>query len=253
METRYFKSYSHTLGRDMEVKVYGHAGRPVLFLPCQDGRFFDFENFHMTDTWAPWIESGQVMVIAVDTLDLETWSNKYGDNYWRACRYEQWVRYIIDEVVPAIHRMSVERNGVHGNHGIITFGASMGATHALNLFLRFPDIFTGTLSLSGVYTGEFGWENYMDGNVYQNSPVHYMANMPADHPYIAKYNKADAVICCGRGAWEMPETTERLEQIFREKGIDIWVDWWGYDVAHDWPWWYKQVEYFVPKLLAGKK
>ena len=48
METRYFKSYSHNLGRDMEVKVYGHAGRPVLFLPCQDGRFFDFENFHMT-------------------------------------------------------------------------------------------------------------------------------------------------------------------------------------------------------------
>lgn len=23
---------------------------------------FDFENFKMTDTWAPWIESGQVMV-----------------------------------------------------------------------------------------------------------------------------------------------------------------------------------------------
>ncbi|MBR2001401.1 MAG: esterase family protein [Firmicutes bacterium] len=253
METRYFNNYSHTLGRNMEVKVYGHAGRPVLFLPCQDGRFFDFENFHMTDTWAPWIESGQVMVIAVDTLDPETWSNKYGDNYWRARRYEQWVRYIIDEVAPAIHQMSVERNGVHGNHGIITFGASMGATHALNLFLRFPDIFTGTLSLSGVYTGEFGWENYMDEVVYQNSPVHYMANLPNDHPYIEKYNKADAIICCGRGAWEMPETTERLEQIFREKGIDIWVDWWGYDVNHDWPWWYKQVEYFVPKLLAGKK
>ena len=40
-----------------------------------------------------------------------------------------------------------------------------------------------------------------------------MANLPADHPYVEKYNRADAVICCGRGAWEMPETTERLEQI----------------------------------------
>ena len=55
METQYFKNYSPTLGRDMECKVYGHAGRPVLFIPCQDGRFFDFENFHMTDVWAPWI------------------------------------------------------------------------------------------------------------------------------------------------------------------------------------------------------
>ena len=60
MEMNYYKSYSPALGRDMECKVYGHKGRPVLFIPCQDGRFYDFENFHMTDTWAPWIESGTV-------------------------------------------------------------------------------------------------------------------------------------------------------------------------------------------------
>ena len=55
METQYFKQWSWTLNREMECKVYGHAGRPVLFIPCQTGRFFDFENFHMTDVWAPWI------------------------------------------------------------------------------------------------------------------------------------------------------------------------------------------------------
>ena len=55
LETQYYKSYSPALGRDMEMKRYGHAGRPVLFVPCQNGRFFDFENFHMTDAWGPWI------------------------------------------------------------------------------------------------------------------------------------------------------------------------------------------------------
>ena len=45
METQYFREYSPTLGREMEWKIYGHSGRPVLFIPCQDGRFFDFENF----------------------------------------------------------------------------------------------------------------------------------------------------------------------------------------------------------------
>ena len=40
METQYFKDYSPALGREMECKVYGHAGRPMLFIPCQDGRFF---------------------------------------------------------------------------------------------------------------------------------------------------------------------------------------------------------------------
>ena len=36
----------------------------------------------------------------------------------------------------------------------------------------------------------------------------------------------------------------------REKGINLWVDLWGYDVNHDWPWWHKQVPYFLPYLLG---
>lgn len=249
METQYYKSYSHALGRDMECKVYGHAGRPVLFIPCQDGRFFDFEGYQMVDTWAPWIESGQVMVFAIDTIDLETWSNKTGDPYWRARRHEQWVHYITDEVAPFIRAMVNLRNGWDGFPGIITFGCSLGATHAANLFLRFPDIFDGMLALSGIYNAEYGFDGYWDEVVYENSPVHYMANLPADHPYIERYNRNRGIICVGQGAWEMPDTTRQLHNIFQEKGINIWVDFWGNDVAHDWPWWHKQVEYFVPKLI----
>lgn len=39
MNVQYLKQYSPSLNRDMECKIYGHAGRPVLFIPCQDGRF----------------------------------------------------------------------------------------------------------------------------------------------------------------------------------------------------------------------
>ena len=78
METQYFKEYSPALGREMECKLYGHAGRPMLFIPCQDGRFFDFENYHMAGTLAPWIDSGQVMVLSIDTMDKESWSDKDG-------------------------------------------------------------------------------------------------------------------------------------------------------------------------------
>ena len=55
----------------------------------------------------------------------------------------------------------------------------------------------------------------------------------------------------GQGPWEIPDSTIRLNQICREKGIGVWVDFWGQDCAHDWPWWHKQVAYFVPKLLEG--
>ena len=27
------------------------------------------------------------------------------------------------------------------------------------------------------------------------------------------------------------------------------ADFWGYDVEHDWPWWKKQIRYFLPYLL----
>ena len=241
MEMRYYKEYSSALQRDMECKVYGHAGRPVLFIPCQNGRFFDFENYRMTDTWAPWIESGQVTVFAIDTLDVETWSAG-GDAYHRVRRHEQWMRYIVDEMVPFIE-------SVAGRRDIIAFGCSLGATHAVNLYFRFPDQFTGLLALSGIYSADFGFGGYMDEVVYRNSPVHYLHDMPLGHPYIKKYNRNQGIICVGQGDWEVPETTRMLDTVFRSKGINVWVDYWGHDVAHDWPWWYKQVEYFVPKLL----
>ena len=243
MEMRYYKEYSSALQRDMECKVYGHAGRPVLFIPCQNGRFFDFENYRMTDTWAPWIENGQVTVFAIDTLDIETWSAG-GDAYHRVRRHEQWMRYIVDEMVPFIE-------SVAGRRDIIAFGCSLGATHAVNLYFRFPDQFTGLLALSGIYSADFGFGGYMDEVVYRNSPVHYLHNMPLGHPYIKKYNRNQGIICVGQGDWEVPETTRMLDTVFRSKGINVWVDYWGHDVAHDWPWWYKQVEYFVPKLLEA--
>lgn len=250
METQYMKHYSHELGRDMEMKVYGHAGRPVLFIPCQDGRFFDFENFKMTDTWAPWIERGEAMVFSIDTMDLETWSNKGADPRWRIERHEQWMRYIVNEVAPFIRQMANERNGWTGEPGIISFGCSLGATHAANLFFRFPQVFTGMLALSGIYSASYGWDGYMDQDVYNNSPVDYLAGMSADHPYIEQYRNGRGIICVGQGAWEMPETTRRVAELVAEKNMGVWVDFWGHDVAHDWDWWYRQVPYFVPHLLG---
>ena len=250
MQTRYFKQYSPALGRDMECKVYGHAGRPLLFVPCQDGRFFSFEDFHMSDTMAPWIESGRLMVVAIDTIDQETWSNRGGDAWWRIRRHEAWMNYIFNEVTPFTQHLAHTANGRESDAGVIAFGCSLGALHAANLYLRRPDLFSGLLALSGIYTASYGFGDYMDEVVYRNSPVDYMANMPSDHPYVSLYNSRRAAICVGQGAWEMPETTRRLQEIFEHKGIHLWVDIWGHDVNHDWPWWYRQGEYLMPWLLG---
>ena len=232
METNYFEFYSNNLNRTMPLKVYGHAGRPVLFIPCQDGRFFDFENFHLTDTFAPWIDSGKVIVFAIDTIDIETWSDKNGDPYYRIRHHEEWINYITREVVPFIRDYVNEKNGWEGYPGIMTFGCSMG--------------------LSGIYHASYFFGDYMDEVVYNNSITDYMSGMSNDHPFIARYNNNKAVVCVGMGVWEEPWSTQYLDKRFHELGINIWVDYWGSDVNHDWPWWYKQVPYFLPYLLEGE-
>ena len=151
----YYKSYSPALGRDMECKVYGHKGRPVLFIPCQDGRFYDFENFHMTDTWAPWIESGKVMVFAIDTVDQETWSDTKGDPYWRIRRYEQWLDYITDELVPFMRNMV--------NHGV--WVQSGGYSWGESLFSPSGSVRPASCFKRSVFHGVWIWLLYGRGSV----------------------------------------------------------------------------------------
>ena len=83
MEKHYMTYYSNVLCRMMEMNIYGYGGRPVLYIPCQDGRFYDFENFKMADVCSQWINSGKIIVFSIDTIDNETWSNKSVDPRWR--------------------------------------------------------------------------------------------------------------------------------------------------------------------------
>lgn len=154
METNYYKWFSPAMNREMEVKTWGHSGVPVLFIPCQDGRFFDFENFHMSDVFAPWIESGQVKVYSIDTVDKETWSDRSRGARERAEIYESWINYICNEVVPM------------AGENCMVMGCSLGATHAAILYYRFPDLFTRMLAISGIYSSSYGFDDYMDDLVY---------------------------------------------------------------------------------------
>lgn len=249
MEIRYFKHWSSHLNRDMEFKVYGHAGRPVMFVPCQGGRFFDFENFHMVDHWARWIEEGRCTVYSIDCIDNETYANFGADYRWRIEQHERWYNYVIEELVPYIRHLSGERNGY--DQGIMTFGCSMGAMHAANLYFRRPDLFNAVFAISGLYdSGEY-FGDYMDEILYRNTPCEYLRNMPDDHYYKGMYNDRQMLFVVGQGAWEdvLLHSTRRLENVMREKGIHAQVDYWGYDVDHDWPWWYKMVAHYAPRFL----
>ena len=127
----------------------------------------------------------------------------------------------------------------------------MGAFHAANFFFRRPDVFDTVIALSGLYSSSYGFPDYSDDLTYSNSPLDFLRQMPKDHPWIDLYNKCNIFICVGQGRWEdeLLDSTRQLDAILREKGIQAMVDYWGYDVDHDWPWWRKQLPYFLGKVL----
>jgi esterase/lipase superfamily enzyme len=241
--------FSPRLNREMALKVYGHWGKPFIVFPCSQGRYFDYENMGMIDAIAGFINGGKIKVFCVDSIDAESWYNFAVPPAERNARHEAYDHYIINEVVPFI------RNHCLSPHErVMTNGCSMGAYHAVNFFLKHPDVFQGTIALSGLYQlgrAEFGLSAGDIPAVYFNSPVDYLPGL-TDPWYLERYRLSTIIVCVGQGAWEDEAVadTRCLDGLFREKSIPAWVDFWGHDVNHDWPWWYKQMNYFLQRLYG---
>ena len=247
MTGRHQHFYSHILGRDTHAMVYGHGGKPVMVLPSQDGSGQDFEGFGMLPSCEPFLSQGQITLYCVDAIDRETWSNYSAPPRDRMALHERWIAFLTREFLPFMKADT----GWQGR--AMATGCSMGATHAANLVLRFPQLFDSLIALSGAYDASWLMYGYMDDLVYLNSPVHFIPNLSQEDPYVNALNSCRMVFCAGQGAWEeeMLRSLGLLKAAFEGKGIHAWVDIWGEDVNHDWPWWRRQMAYFLPKVMEG--
>lgn len=243
MQETYNKRWSECLGREMEHVVFGHAGKLCFAFPPQNGHTYDFANFGMVETVRPWIDAGKLRIVCVNSIDEESWSDAGGDGRHRAEMQEKWFHYVVDELVP---------EHLEWGEKAMTTGCSMGGLHTANFFFRRPDIFDAMISLSGVFDASFFFGDYMDDIVYNNSPVHFIPNIPDDHPWLDLYRHGRIIFCCGQGAWEdqMRRDSGLLSGILLAKNVPHWADFWGYDVNHDWPWWRKQLPYFMGHVLG---
>ena len=251
MEIRYYKEYSKQLQRNMEFKVYGHGGKPCLIFPSQDGRFYDFENFHMVDACGDFIENGQLQLFCVDTIDKETISAVNRPIKERIEQQERWFWYLIEEFYPRMMEINKSAQSEKEGKMPMVAGCSMGAYHAANVFFRRPDLFNTVISMSGFYHLKLIVGDYMDSLVYLNSPYDSIAHLPKEHPYRELYARSTIILCVGQGAWEeeLLEETRKFDALLKQQGISAWVDYWGYDVSHDWSWWRKQWIYFLSQVL----
>ena len=243
MNIEYHKWWSPSLGHDMELKVYGHAGKPVLVFPTQGGRFYEYEDFGMIEACRASIDSGRIQVYTVDSIDTQSWVNWNAHPADRARRHNDYDRYIVEEVAPFI------RGQGHEGQKCISTGCSMGGYHSANFFFRHPDVFDTLICLSGLLQLRMFVGDYMDDAVYYNTPLAYLPGM--DDPwYLDQYRQSNIIVCAGQGAWDedMLADAQALKAILDAKGVPCWIDIWGHDVAHDWPWWRRQMPYFLHHL-----
>eukprot|EP01027_Heterolobosea_sp_BB2_P020832 GEZU01029753.1.p1 GENE.GEZU01029753.1~~GEZU01029753.1.p1 ORF type:complete len:278 (-),score=60.98 GEZU01029753.1:23-763(-) len=243
VETQYHKWYSPSLGQDMELKVYGTSGRPMIVFPSSEGRFFQYEDSGMVECIKYWLETQKIKLYAVDSVDSQSFFAKGkwpGDMTYRHMQYED---YIMKEVVPFVYSQ--------GHYGrIMATGVSWGAFHTVNFVLKYPKVFDIGIALSGVYDLRElpGMGDYYDDNFYYQNPVAYMAN--AHGQALDEVRNTFLILAAGQGRWEEQtlRTTQRLADTLREKGVPVWQDHWGHDVDHDWPSWRAQMPYFLSKL-----
>jgi esterase/lipase superfamily enzyme len=238
MHREHHNQYSHQLGRDMEMLVFGHGGLPVIVFPTSQGRFFEFEDRGMVDALSGAIDAGQLQLYCVDSVDAESWYNRGVEPRWRIARQVQYTQYIVHELVPYIRY----RNW---NPNLVTAGCSFGGYHALNIALQNPWMFSGCLSMSGAFDLEklnFLW-GYHDSDAYFNLPMNYMPNLN-DGNALDRMRQNNYILATGvhDQCWN---DNERMAHILRSKGVPVKLDVWGDNAGHDWPWWMRMAQTYL--------
>ena len=231
--------HSPALNKEMPIVTYGHFGFALLLVPTAAADYLEYERFKLIDALSPFINSGKVKVYSVNSVNNESWLDKHKQPWDKSLRHCQWNAYIYDEVIPYIKSTS------SADTPIIVAGASFGALHSMNLFLKRPDLLDGVIAMSGVYDLTYYSNGYMDDNVYFNSPVHYLPNL-TEHSILEKIRAGRHIHnLTGSGAYEDPKAGGEFAKILYNKGIRYEFDNWGENYKHDWPTWLEMLPHYL--------
>lgn len=231
--------YSPSLRREMPIVQYGDYGFALLLVPTAAADYLEYERFQLIDYLAPYINAGKIKVFSVNSMNNESWMNNDMLGEHKAIRHNEFNTYIYDEVVPFI------KNNTSWTTPIILSGASFGALHSMNLFLKRPDLIDGVIAMSGVYDLKEYTKGFFDDQVYLNSPMLYMPNL-TDHSILEQIRESHHIhILSGCGAHEDPEAAKAFAGVLYNKGINYELSIWGNEWTHDWPTWRAMLPLFI--------
>jgi len=170
MKRENVKWKSPSLGKEMEMLIYGERGTPVLIFPSEEGDCYEWEQTGIVDSLIEQISEGYNQLFCVNSVLEESLLNKKVDPYVRISRQKQYENYICDEVISQIKK----RNK---NSHLLTAGANLGAYHALLYGLKHPTDIDKVIAISGCYDVKPYLDGFYDDNVYFNNPTDFIPNL----------------------------------------------------------------------------
>jgi len=242
MKRAYHNWFSASLHRNMELLVFGHSGKAVLFFPTRMARFYDYENWGIVEALQTHIENGELQLFCVDSIDSESFYNHWIHPIDRINRHLQYEQYILNEVIPF---MQTE----NGENFFEVAGCSMGAYHAINLALKHPTIFKKVICMSGRHDltrqiDDFRdlFDGFRNEDVYFNMPQQYMANLGEGYDLDA-IRKIEIIMAVGETD-PFVSSNREFSDILSSKGIDhrLYI-WSNYD--HRPRYWTKMVKLYL--------
>ena len=231
--------HSASVNKEMPIASYGHYGFALLLIPTAAADYLEYERFQLIDSISRFINSGKVKVFSINSMNNESWMNNEMLSEHKAIRHNQFNEYVFNEVIPFI------KNSTSDETPIITCGASFGALHSMNLFLKRPDLINGAIAMSGVYDLHEYTKGFHDEQVYYNSPMNYLPNLTNEW-YLGNIRKSHHIyILSGSGDHEDPQAARNFAGALYNKGINYELDIWGHDMNHDWPTWRAMLPYYL--------
>lgn len=234
MHREYVAWHSPSLGRTMELLVFGHGGAPVITFPTSCGKFFEWEDFGMIRTLRSALDAGRVQLFCLDSVDAESWYDRAAHPESRIARDDAYDRYLVHEVVPFVRT----RNGGR----LTAAGASFGGYHAVDKGLRHPDVFGRVLSFSGAYDLSWFLGGHRSLGTHLRQPLSYLPGLD-DEWHLQRLREQEIVLSLGEHDFLLDQNV-RLSRALGDRGIGHRLDvWGGYD--HDWPAWRGMAEKFL--------
>src|SRR5260370_11372510 len=99
MKREVHRWYSHRLGLEMGVVVYGHWGSPLVGFPTSAGDEFELEGQSMIGALADFIDGGKLKFYSLNSINGLSFYNKGAHPFHRSYVQSVFASYFREEVV----------------------------------------------------------------------------------------------------------------------------------------------------------